>query len=178
MRGFKLSEDHTVVRNQLPLSGVGQWFCHVLKQLPWSPRVPAFLPWAWPPWPRLTSFSSVQQSYNRMHLSSTWQLLLDSFRVLWAILAVTILTRWVFQRFTHWISAGGTLWDRSGGMMQLWIAISSLGTRLFCTFLQNHTEVCISEMDGSELLLSSRWVTPHSVAPWYCLSDSLWDISL
>lgn len=49
VRGFKPSEDHAIVRKQFPWNRVGQWFCHIPKQLPWSPRVPAFLPWAWPP---------------------------------------------------------------------------------------------------------------------------------
>lgn len=90
------------------------------------------------PWP--TFFSRVQQRPNGMHLLSVWQLLLDSFRVLWAILAVAILLCWVSKSFTNRISAGWALWDRSRGMIQLWTAVSSLGTRLFYRFLWNHIE--------------------------------------
>lgn len=142
-------------------------------------RGSAFLPWAWPLLALIDHLCEVQQRPNRMHLSSAWQLLLDSFGVLCAILTVAILTHWVSRRFTHWTSC----WEGPFGTgVAVW----------YCCELQRAVwwPDCFAGCFGTtQRLYFWKWLDlgcwclagsslPLSVTLWYYRSDWLWDISL
>ena len=137
-----------------------------------STRVLAFLPWAWPLLALVEHLWEVQQRPNRMHLSSAWQLLLDSSGVLCAILAVAVLTCWVSRRFTHWIS----YWEGPFGTgVAVW----------YCCELQRTVwgPACFAGCFGTtQKLCFWKWLDlgcwclagsslPLSVTLWYYLSD-------
>lgn len=138
------------------------------------PESQHFFPGLGHPWPWLISSSSMQQRPKRMYLSSVWQLLLDSFaRLFWIWLFLHVECPKICK-----LDPGrdplGQKWGNTATVNcnkqfgdQIVLQVSSEAHRGF-VFL---------EMVRLGLLLSTRWLPSPSVAPWYHLSDSLWDIS-
>ena len=126
-------------------------------------RVSAFLPWAWPLLALVDHLCEVRQrprGCTSQVLGSVCWAALEFCVLFWLLLFLHV----ECPEGSHTGSLAGR--DRSGSMILLWIAESSLGTRLFCSLLWNHTETVFLEGARCGLLVPSRQLPSPFCHPW------------
>ena len=157
VRGFQLSEDHAVVRNQIPQSGVGQWFGRSWSICLDPPESQHFLPglgYSWPP--PLQGYSKDPTGCTSQVLGSFCWTALGSCGLFWLLLFLHI----ECTEDSHTGSLAGC--DRLGQEWQNDAAVNcneQFGDPIVLQVsLEPHRDFVCLELDRSGLLMSSRWL--------------------